>query len=61
MNSLIEKLAMSGYGAYVWTCVIAVLGALIVLYLASRWRLKKALKMQAQLQEQSSNQKNNHN
>ncbi len=52
MNSLIEKLAMSGYGAYVWTSVFAVLGALIVLYLASRWRLKKALEVQVRLREQ---------
>ncbi len=53
MNNLVEKFAMSGYGAYVWSSVIAVLGALIVLYFISRWRLKKALEKQTQLQAQS--------
>lgn len=48
-KSLTEILAMSGYGAYVWTAFAVVLAALLILYFSSKARLKKALKNQQQL------------
>ncbi|PIE44953.1 MAG: heme exporter protein CcmD [Gammaproteobacteria bacterium] len=49
MNNFIEKLAMNGYGGYIWTSFGIVLVALTLLYLLARWRLKKALKVQKKL------------
>lgn len=48
-RSLSEILAMSGYGGYVWTAFGVVLFALLVLYMMSRKRLKKALQTQQRL------------
>ncbi len=48
-RSLTEILAMSGYASYVWTAFGLVLLTLIVLFIISRGRLKKALKMNQQL------------
>lgn len=48
-RSLSEILAMSGYGAYVWTAFGVVLLALLLLYVSSRKRLKKALQIQQRL------------
>lgn len=54
MSDFIEKLAMSGYGEYVWTCFLGVWFVLLALYLWSRHRLKRALAKVVQLQELSS-------
>lgn len=51
MNTFIDKLAMSGYGGYVWTSFFSVLLMLCVLYFISRRRLKKAIALQEQLQK----------
>lgn len=48
-KTLGEILAMSGYGTYVWTAFGVTLLALLVLYISSRQRLKKALKTQQRL------------
>lgn len=48
-KSLSEILAMSGYGGYVWTAFGVSLLALLVLYMMSRKRLKKALQTQQRL------------
>lgn len=51
MNNWLDKLAMSGYGSFVWSSFAIVFGVLILLYLLSRYRLKKALSKQMQFQK----------
>ncbi len=48
-RSLSEILAMSGYGSYVWTAFGVVLVTLLILYVSSKARLKKAQKAQQKL------------
>ncbi len=48
-RSLAEIFAMSGYASYVWSAFGLVLLTLVVLFMQSRRRLKKALRVNHQL------------
>ncbi len=50
MNDIIEKLSMGGYGFYVWTSVLTVSSVFILVTIMNHKRLKKALKMQKELE-----------
>lgn len=49
MQTMSEILSMSGYGGYVWSAFGVVFVVLLGLFLMSRTRLKKALRIQRQL------------
>lgn len=52
--SILEKLSMSGYAAFVWSAYGITILTLIALYFASKKRLKKAVQSQQQLQQMGS-------
>lgn len=53
MNNFSEILAMSDYASYVWSAVGITVLVLLLLFFSARYRLKKALKAQAQWDKDS--------
>ncbi len=47
----LDKLAMSGYAGYVWSSYGISVGLLVLLYIVSKVRLKKAQQARQQLQQ----------
>ncbi len=53
IDTLIDKLVMSGYAGYVWTSVGVVVGVLFVMYFVAKKELKKVLLEEQRLHAQS--------